>query len=102
MRINEGPSYLARYLAAAYALLIVYASLHSFAGWVDNGTAPFAWLAMGRPRYITAFDLSANVLAYVPLGFLGVLAIFPLLRGWLAALAVFLLSVTLSAGLESL
>lgn len=102
MRLNEAPSSLARYLAAAYALLIVYASLYPFTGWVDNGAAPFAWLAMGRPRFITAFDLSANVLAYVPLGFLGVLAIFPLLRGWLAALAVFLLSVTLSAALESL
>ena len=37
MRINEDPSSLARYLAAAYALLIVYASLHPFSGWVDNG-----------------------------------------------------------------
>ena len=102
MRINEGPSSLARYLVAAYALLIVYASLHPFSGWVDNGAAPFAWLVMGRPRYITAFDLSANVLAYLPLGFLGVLALFPHLRGARAAAVMFLLSALLSAGLESL
>ena len=102
MRLNEGPSPLARYLVAAYALLIVYASLHPFAGWVDNGATPLAWLAMGPPRYITAFDVTANLLAYLPLGFLGVLALFPLARGVRATVIAFLLSTLLSAGLESL
>ena len=102
MRINEGPSSLARYLVAAYVLLIVYASLHPFSGWRDNGAAPFAYLAMGLPRYLTAFDLSANLLAYLPLGFLGVLALFPLARGAPAALASFVLSAGLSTCLEAL
>lgn len=102
MRIHEAPSSLARYLFAAYALLIVYASLHPFSGWIDNGAEPFAWLFMGPPRYITAFDVTANVFAYAPLGFLGVLSLFPLLRGSAAAAGSFALAALLSATLESL
>ena len=102
MRIHEAPSSLARYLFAAYALLIVYASLHPFSGWADNGAGPLAWLVMARPKYITVFDVTANVLAYVPLGFLGVLSLFPVLRGGVAALISFGLGVLLSAILESL
>ncbi|MBM3345394.1 MAG: VanZ family protein [Betaproteobacteria bacterium] len=102
MRLNAGPSPLARYLVAAYSLLVVYASLHPFSGWVDNGAAPLAWLAMGPPPYITAFDVSVNVLAYLPLGFLGVLALYPVARGASAMVLTFLLSTALSACLESL
>src|SRR3990172_7418838 len=36
------PSPLARYLLAAYAMLIIYASLHPFTGWGDNGVAVVA------------------------------------------------------------
>src|SRR3990167_3038885 len=75
------PSPLARYLYAAYALLIVYASLHPFTGWRDNCVLPFAFLVAPLPRYVTAFDVIANVLAYAPLGFLGALALFPAARG---------------------
>lgn len=59
---------LARHLAFAYGLLIVYASLHPFAGWVHSGAPLFAFLTAPWPRYYTWFDLSMNVLAYVPLG----------------------------------
>ena len=31
---------LARYLALAYVLLVVYASLHPFSGWRDLGLSP--------------------------------------------------------------
>ncbi len=61
---------LPRYLALAYTVLVVYASLHPFSDWRDLGLSPFAFLDAGWPRYWTLFDLSVNVLAYLPLGFL--------------------------------
>ncbi len=72
---------LARYLLAAYALLVVYASLHPFSGWRDQGVGVFAYLSGALPRYLTVFDLVTNFAAYLPLGFLAVLALHPLLRG---------------------
>ena len=58
-------------LAQAYAALVVYASLYPFAGWRDQGIAPWDFLfePAGR-KYWTGFDLAANVVGYVPLGFL--------------------------------
>ncbi len=41
---HEQPSTLARYLFVAYALLVVYASLHPFSGWRDQGVPQFAFL----------------------------------------------------------
>jgi VanZ family protein len=57
-------------LAGAYVLLIVYASLYPFSGWRDQEIAPWDFLFAGWPRYWTWFDLIANVLGYIPLGFL--------------------------------
>lgn len=57
-------------LAEAYTALIVYASLYPFSGWRDQGIAPWEFLFAGWPKYWTAFDLVANVVGYVPLGFL--------------------------------
>ncbi|HET7772911.1 MAG TPA: VanZ family protein, partial [Burkholderiaceae bacterium] len=65
---------IARWALAAYALLAVLASLHPFAGWRDPGVPFWAFLADPRPRYLTQFDLVANVLAYIPFGFLAVFA----------------------------
>ncbi len=61
---------LPQYLAVAYALLVLYASLYPFAGWRDTGVDPLTFLGSGWPRYFTSFDLVANALAYLPLGFL--------------------------------
>ena len=63
------------YLAAAYTLLVIYASLHPFTGWRDTGVEPTAFLLSSWPRYWTVFDLITNVLAYLPLGFLWVPAL---------------------------
>ncbi|MEN9455761.1 MAG: hypothetical protein RL210_1280, partial [Pseudomonadota bacterium] len=60
------------YLATAYTLLVVYASLHPFAGWRSSGVDIFDYLWAVWPRYWTAFDLVTNVLAYLPLGLLWV------------------------------
>ena len=79
---------LARYLLAAYVLLVVYGSLHRFTGWRDPGTGPFAFVIAPWPPYVTGFDIAANVIAYVPLGILAALAAAPRLigaRAWLAA-----------------
>ncbi len=96
------PSPLARYLLAAYTLLIVYASLHPFTGWHDNGAAPFAFLVAPLPRYITTFDVVANLIGYAPFGFLAVLALFPALRGSGAVIAATIAALSLSFSLEVL
>ncbi|MDB5857930.1 MAG: putative rane protein [Ramlibacter sp.] len=57
-------------LAGAYAALIVYASLYPFSGWRNQEIAPWEFLWAGWPKYWTGFDLVANVVGYVPLGFL--------------------------------
>ena len=61
---------LARYLLAAYVLLIAYASLYPLASWRDQGVGAFAFLIASLPRYTSAFDVFANLAAYFPLGFL--------------------------------
>ncbi|NJN40305.1 MAG: VanZ family protein [Gammaproteobacteria bacterium] len=88
MRPDARPSPLARYLLAAYALLVAYGSLYRITGWRDAGTSPFEFLFAPWPPYITGFDVAANIIAYVPLGLLGVLAAAPRLvnaRAWFAA-----------------
>src|SRR2546430_446236 len=87
-------SSLARIAFAVYVLLVAYASLYPLEGWRDHGLSPFAYLTSPWPRYVTAFDLAANVLGYVPYGFLCVLALHPRIRG-LAAFATALSSAAL-------
>jgi VanZ family protein len=57
-------------LAGAYAVLLVYASLYPFSGWRDQEIPPWDFLFAGWPKYWTKFDLAANVVGYIPLGFL--------------------------------
>lgn len=57
-------------LAGAYAVLVVYASLYPFSGWRDQEIEPWAFLFSAWPKYWTGFDVAANVVGYVPLGFL--------------------------------
>lgn len=102
MRPDARPSPLARYLLAAYVLLVVYGSLHRFSGWRNLGTSPFAFIAAHWPPYVTGFDIGANVIAYVPLGLLGVLAVAPRLVGARAWIATVLGGIALSFTMESL
>lgn len=94
-------SRLALYLALGYTLLILYASLSPFTGWRDPGRTPFEFVTAPLPRYIVAFDLIVNVLAYVPQGFLVTLALLARLRPWLAGTAGALLGIALSLALET-
>ena len=100
--VDPRPSPLARYLLLAYVLLIIYASLHPFAGWRDQGVSAFAYLSGTLPRYITAFDLVTNLAAYMPLGFFALLALHPRVRGALAFVAAGVAGCLLSLALEAL
>ena len=97
----RGPLRLARYSALVCAALIVYASLHPFAGWRDTGISPFAFLEGGWPRYWTAFDLAANVAVYLPLGFFLTLGLSPLRWRAVPPVLATLLGALLSGGLEA-
>ncbi|MDB5797625.1 MAG: hypothetical protein JWP36_1527 [Paucimonas sp.] len=91
----------ARIGLGAYALLIVYASWFPFSGWRNNGLSPLDFLGAPMPHYWTGFDLATNVIAYVPLGMLAVLSLYPLLRGAGAVLFAIALGALLSGGMEA-
>lgn len=95
-------STLARQACAAYAVLIVYASLYPFDGWVALGIGPFDYLFAPMQRYVTAFDVVTNVLGYLPFGALAVLALHPRWRGVGATLIAAALGALLSASMEAL
>ena len=64
------PTRLPQYLATLYGLMIVYASLEPFSGWMPPlPESPF-FLAEPWPSRIPRFDIAINVLAYAPFGFL--------------------------------
>jgi VanZ family protein len=68
MTVCPQATQLPRYFAALYALMIVYASLEPFSGWMAPlpGTPffLFSW-----PLRYTRFDVVINVVAYAPFGF---------------------------------
>jgi VanZ family protein len=79
---------LARILAVAYLLVVVYASLHPFRGWRSPPEEVLQFLTAPWPRFITLQDIFINVGAYVPFGLLlsvGFGARFGAARGALAA-----------------
>ncbi|MGB4468072.1 MAG: VanZ family protein [Azovibrio sp.] len=99
---RPAPDLLPRYLAAAWAVLTLYGSLYPFAGWQTVGIDPFAFLTLPWPRYWTAFDLIANVVIYLPLGFFATLSLLRLPGRWTAPLLGTLLAALLSFSMESL
>lgn len=92
----------ARIALAFYLVLVIYASCYPFSGWRNNGIPPWSWLFEPMPRYWTMFDLSANVIGYVPIGTLCVLALYPWLRGAKAVLLATVAGVLLAMLLECL
>jgi VanZ family protein len=99
---EAGPraSPVARAALLAYLLLIVYASWFPFAGWRSSGLSPFAFLNLQPQRYWTGFDVMVNVVGYMPLGVLLVLALHPLVRGVWAVLAAAVGGVLVSGTME--
>jgi VanZ family protein len=84
-----------------YAMLVIYASCFPFSGWHDNGLLPWSYLGEPMPHYWTGFDLAVNVIGYVPLGALAVLAMYPRLRGTQAVAAASMAGIALALLLES-
>jgi glycopeptide antibiotics resistance protein len=62
-------THLRGYLAAGYALFIVYASLSPFSGWREQGLSLAEVMGASLKLTFTWFDFSVNLLAYLPLGF---------------------------------
>lgn len=91
----------ARAALLAYLLLIVYASWYPFTGWRSNGLPLLSFMNLVKQRYWTGFDVMVNVVGYVPLGILLVLALYPLLRGVWAALLAAILGFLVSASMET-
>lgn len=92
---------LGAYLAVAYTLLIVHASLNPFTGWRLPEAGMLAFLAVW-PRYLTAFDIVVNVAAYVPFGVLLAVALARRLRHPELLIAVTAAGALLSLSLEAL
>jgi VanZ family protein len=95
-------SSLARTGLLVYLALLVYGSLSPWTGWRSLGVGPLAFLDAPWPSHVTGFDLALNVLAYLPLGALLVLAWYPRLRGAAAVTAAIVVASGLSVTLESL
>lgn len=93
---------MARLACFVYAALIIYAGLAPWSGWRDLGVPPFAFVDAPLPRHLVRFDLIVNVLAFVPLGVLGVLALHPRMRPQAAVLAVVVVAAALSGTIEAL
>ena len=91
---------LIRQAACAYVLIIVFASLHPFAGWRDPGLPFFFFLEAAWPRYWTVFDLLSNVFAYLPLGYLLTLSFWRESRLALAACLAIMIAALLSLSME--
>jgi VanZ family protein len=92
---------LARGALLAYLMLVVYASWYPFSGWHDSGLAPLAFLNLALPRYWTLFDVSVNIVGYIPLGMLFVYALYPRVRGAWAIAASLLAGLLVSGTMEA-
>lgn len=67
-------------LTLLFSALIVYASLYPFERWRMPGVSLWHFLFLPWPRWWTWFDLTANLLGYVPLG--GLLFVAMIRSGW--------------------
>ena len=93
---------LARLALSIIVLLVVYASLYPFSGWVDVGVPAFAYLRAPWPQYWVGSEIVANVAAYLPVGALFVWAVYPACRGLLAVALAVMGCGLLSGALEAL
>lgn len=89
-------------LTLGYVVVIAYASLYPLTGWRNVGAPLLAFLSAAWPRYWTVFDLSINVIAYAPLGFVLALSLRRLPGRWSPALAAALSGCLLSFAFECL
>ena len=99
---QQRASPLARAALVVYAVLVIYSGLSPWSGWRDLGVSPWAFLDAPAPRHLTRFDLIVNVLGYLPLGALAVLALHPRLRGLAAMVAATAAGALLAGSIEAL
>lgn len=97
---QDDRSLLRRYLLAGYLLMIVYASLSPFAGWLASKATFVEVLASPLSQSYTGFDAIANWLAYLPLGMLLALNLSTRLRPLHSVLLATLAAVMLSVVME--
>lgn len=88
------------YLAAGYALLVIYASLSPFTGWQEQGLEFSEVLAEPLLLQYTWLDIAANLFAYLPFGLLLGLALRAHFGAWWSALLATLGGLALSAAME--
>jgi len=93
---------LARLACFAYVVLVIYASFTPWTGWRDVGVGAFAYLTAPWPERVTRFDVIVNVLGYMPVGLLVVLALYPQPRGIAAVLIALAAGTLLSGSVEAL
>lgn len=75
------------WLGLVYLALVGYASLYPFGPWDWPGALTWQQvLQLPWPRYWLRFDILANAVGYVPLGLLGVVAVWRSGGGWVWAL----------------
>jgi VanZ family protein len=91
----------ARAALLVYLLLIIYASWFPFSGWHNSGLSPLAFLNLAPQRYWTRFDLMVNIVGYMPLGVLLVLAMYPRVRAVPAVLAAAACGALVSGTMEA-
>ncbi|HEY5581866.1 MAG TPA: VanZ family protein [Rhodoferax sp.] len=89
-------------LALIYVGLVCYASLYPFSDWRYQGVVPWAYLSSPWPKYWTGFDITINLLGYMPLGFLLALSALRTGRGRYAVVLATLTAGVLSLTMESL
>lgn len=90
------------WLAIGYALFIVYASLSPFTGWRQQGLE-FGDVLMARlGMTYTAFDTTANLLSYLPLGFLVAVTLRARSSAAISVISGVLIGVLLSVTMEYL
>jgi len=97
---DSGKPWLAGFVALAYTLVIVFASLQPFSGWRAPPAEVLGFLG-AWPRYITTGDVVLNIAAYLPLGAMLFAALWPRLPAAAAFVVASLLAVLLSLALES-
>ena len=70
VNVPSQPTRLPQYFAVLYGVMIVYASLEPFSGWMAPlPGAPFFLFAPWPTRF-TRYDIAINVISYIPFGFL--------------------------------
>lgn len=92
---------LSRIAFAVYVFLTAYASLFPLEGWREHGASPFEYVFAHWPRYVSGFDVTVNVLGYVPFGLFCVAALYPRAHGAKAFAVATLAGAALSLVLEA-